>query len=579
MKKKGFTLIELLAVIIILGILMLIAIPSVTNYINNSRKETYVDTVHELLKGASTLVNSGDLNTFDTDTTYYIPCSCIDTENGNLQSPYGKLDPAYVVVTYNGDGYNYYFTGKDAGNMGVPTITHSDLLTKESIVSTEEIDTDTGIAGTHTIAIFNNSCSDIATTKPITNTVSGDESSYGGQICSSSSAFTPTIYWALQDTDSDGVDDKLVISNSEVSGTRSGSFAGDTQFSSDVSVPWVTDDDLGAYVSEVVVEGVVAPVYTTNWFNGVGAGASSFHADLKNLNTCVTTDMSLMFYCAGQYADTVNLEISNWNTSKVTNMEYMFLYAGYDSTSFNMDISRWNTSSVTSFAYMFMYTGKSATTWSIGDLSRWNTSNVTNMSMTFYYTGHEATNWYIGDLSRWDVSNVTNMYYLFTYAGTQTQTFNLNLSGWDVSKVTSLADILACVGLNSTTFNLNVSGWNTSNVTDLSGMFDSAGYSASSFSLDLSSWDTSKVTNLYDVFAYAGHDATTFNLDISTWDTSKVTNMDRLFYDTGYWATSWNVKLPKTNGNGLSNTTSKFYGSSSSTSSSPPSGKSFTVAN
>ena len=38
MNKKGFTLIELLAVIIILGILMLIAIPSVTNYINNSRQ-------------------------------------------------------------------------------------------------------------------------------------------------------------------------------------------------------------------------------------------------------------------------------------------------------------------------------------------------------------------------------------------------------------------------------------------------------------------------------------------------------------------------------------------------------------
>ena len=39
-KKNGFTLIELLAVIIILGILMIIAVPAVTKYINDSRKYT-----------------------------------------------------------------------------------------------------------------------------------------------------------------------------------------------------------------------------------------------------------------------------------------------------------------------------------------------------------------------------------------------------------------------------------------------------------------------------------------------------------------------------------------------------------
>lgn len=32
-EKKGFTLIELLAVIVILGVIMMIAIPSVTGYI------------------------------------------------------------------------------------------------------------------------------------------------------------------------------------------------------------------------------------------------------------------------------------------------------------------------------------------------------------------------------------------------------------------------------------------------------------------------------------------------------------------------------------------------------------------
>ena len=56
-KKKGFTLIELLAVIIILGILMIIAIPSVTKYISDSRKEAYVDTAKQLAGAARNLVN------------------------------------------------------------------------------------------------------------------------------------------------------------------------------------------------------------------------------------------------------------------------------------------------------------------------------------------------------------------------------------------------------------------------------------------------------------------------------------------------------------------------------------------
>ena len=181
MKRNGFTLIELLAVIIILGILMLIAIPSVTNYINNSRKSTYVSTIDSIIKGTIAKVNSGELNMFDIDTTYYVPCTCIKLENGEAKSPYGKFDPAYVVVTFDGTNYNYYFTGKDVQNMGIPTLTSADLLSKESIVANvEAIDTSVGIEGTSNVYVFSDECNGEGEIGPAGTTVSGGISSGSG---------------------------------------------------------------------------------------------------------------------------------------------------------------------------------------------------------------------------------------------------------------------------------------------------------------------------------------------------------------------------------------------------------------
>ena len=133
-KKNGFTLIELLAVIIILGILMIIAIPSVTRYISDSRKSAYVDTAKEIIGSARNLVNSGELEMYATDTTYYIPTSCIKTENAS-KSPYGEFTEAYIGVIYDGKGYNYYWISVDDAGQGVSKITPLDKLDVDSIES------------------------------------------------------------------------------------------------------------------------------------------------------------------------------------------------------------------------------------------------------------------------------------------------------------------------------------------------------------------------------------------------------------------------------------------------------------
>ena len=163
-KKKGaFTLIELLAVIIILGIVMVIAVPSVTKAISTSRDKTYIATIKSAIGSAKTMVNSGDFDLYDPGTSYYIPMSCIKTEK-SLKSPYGDFDEAYILVTYNEDGYDYYYTGTDSSKVGIKNIVKVDDLEPKVIernVSSEDIRNNVGVDGRTNYGIFNEDCTDM----------------------------------------------------------------------------------------------------------------------------------------------------------------------------------------------------------------------------------------------------------------------------------------------------------------------------------------------------------------------------------------------------------------------------------
>ena len=82
MKSKGFTLIELLAVVVLLGIVALIAVPSVTYYLTSSEASAYEMTEQNIVAA-----------------TYNMFADCAGNSDSEVCSAYSVPDPnSYVTV-------------------------------------------------------------------------------------------------------------------------------------------------------------------------------------------------------------------------------------------------------------------------------------------------------------------------------------------------------------------------------------------------------------------------------------------------------------------------------------------------
>ncbi len=111
--KRGFTLIELLAVIVILGIILIIAIPSISAAILNSRKNAYVSTANEFVDGLR-MMTLTDASLLPTDGSKECKAlTAIKLEKGsNSKSPFGNeyTSDSKVCVKYEESKKDYTYS-------------------------------------------------------------------------------------------------------------------------------------------------------------------------------------------------------------------------------------------------------------------------------------------------------------------------------------------------------------------------------------------------------------------------------------------------------------------------------------
>ena len=135
--NRGFTLIELLAVIVIMGILMAIAIPSINLIIMDARKDIYVNSVRTFINEAEKEVVNSTFEIEDPDTTYYIHIANLVDDPTNLgKSGFATWSDSYVVATMNlindKTNYNYYFNGSDMAKWKIELVGR-DKLKKDDV--------------------------------------------------------------------------------------------------------------------------------------------------------------------------------------------------------------------------------------------------------------------------------------------------------------------------------------------------------------------------------------------------------------------------------------------------------------
>ena len=399
--KKGFTLIELLAVILILGIIALIAIPTVNNIITEARYGAFKSGSDNIMKTIEQDCQTSLIKGENPVVSYIFTEGKSNVEinvKGSLPNDgYIFLDKNCSITDYYlSDNKNVYSNGEDVredymlkATPGEETSIFKSLYPTyyENIVSINFI-SNLNIPE-NAVEIKNLSISE------------------NGKIKS----------WLVEDS---GKYNLYIASEKLIYANYNSSFLF-------YEIPSLTNINFENFDT----------TFVNDMSHMFGNLTNLSNADVSSFNTSNVTSMNSLFEGCQKLE---NINVTNWDTRNLIDMRYIFIDC-YELTS--LDLSNWDTSKVEKMVYAFCFASNLR---EIKGIENWDTSNVTSFEGMFNST--KITSF---DGSKWKTDINTSIRVMFVNCASLT---TLNLSGWNLNNIEdSYYMLYGCNSLNKIIIN------------------------------------------------------------------------------------------------------------------------------